>query len=107
MDLEFVGRVIEWRGPSPYYYAEVPLPVSEDIAQVAASVSYGWGAIPVEARIGGTAFSTSLFPKDGRYLLPLRDAVRRAEGIGVDDRIAVQMRLRVPLHGAASGGTSS
>ena len=56
--------------------------------------TYGWGVIPVEARIGGTAFSTSLFPKDGRYLLPLRDAVRRAERIGVDDRPAVTMRLR-------------
>jgi hypothetical protein len=96
VEFAFIGRVIEWRGPSPYYYAEVPPPVSEDIAEVATSVSYGWGAIPVEARIGGTAFSTSLFPKDGRYLLPLRDAVRRTEGIGVNDRIAVEMALRSP-----------
>lgn len=94
MEFAFVGRVIEWRGPAPYFYAAVPPPVSEDIAEVAASVSYGWGAIPVKARIGGTTFSTSLFPKDGRYLLPLRDAVRRAEGIGVDDRVAVEMQLR-------------
>jgi hypothetical protein len=94
VEFAFVGTVIEWRGPSPYYYAEVPPPVSEDIAEVAASVSYGWGAVPVEARIGGTTFSTSLFPKDGRYLLPLRDAVRRAEGIGVDDRVCVEMHLR-------------
>ena len=94
MEFAFVGRVIEWRGPSPYYYAEVPPPVSDDIAEVATSVSYGWGAIPVDARIGGTAFSTSLFPKDARYLLPLRDAVRRAEGIVVNDRVAVEMQLR-------------
>lgn len=94
MEFAFVGRVIEWRGPSPYYYAEVPPPVSEDILEVATSVSYGWGAIPVDARVGGTAFSTSLFPKDGRYLLPLRDSVRRAEGIGVNDRVAVEMQLR-------------
>ena len=94
MEFAFVGRVIEWRGPSPYFYAEVPPPVCQDIAEVAASVTNGWGVIPVEARIGGTAFSTSLFPKDGRYLLPLRDAVRRAEGIGVDDRPTVTMRLR-------------
>ena len=92
--MAFAGKVIEWRGPSPYYYVEVPASVSEDIAEVAASVSYGWGAIPVDARIGGTAFSTSLFPKDGRYLLPLRDAVRRAEGIGLNDRVAVEMQLR-------------
>lgn len=92
--LTFVGKVIEWRGPSPYYYAEVPAPVSEDIAGVAAAVTYGWGAIPVDARIGGTAFSTSLFPKDGRYLLPLRDAVRRAEGVALNDRVSIEMQLR-------------
>lgn len=95
MEFAFVGGVIEWRGPSPYFYAEVPPQVSEDIAEVATSVSYGWGAIPVEARIGSTSFSTSLFPKEGRYLLPLRDAVRRAEGIAVDDRLSVEMRLRL------------
>ena len=94
MRFTFVGTVVEWRGPSPYYYAQVPLPVSEEIAQVAATVSYGWGAVPVDARIGTTDFRTSLFPKDGRYLLPLRDAVRRAEGIGVDDRVHVEMQLR-------------
>ena len=71
-------------------------PVSEAIAQVAASVSYGRGAVPVQARTGGTAFTTSLFPEDGRYLLPLRDAVRRAEAIGVDDDVHVEMQLRPP-----------
>lgn len=96
MEFAFVGTVIEWRGPSPYCYAEVPPPVSADIAEVAAAVTYGWGAIPVQARIGGTTFSTSLFPKDGRYLLPLRDAVRRAEGIAVGEQVDVEMQLRPP-----------
>ncbi len=77
----FVGRVIEWRGPSPYYYVAVPADVSADILEVAASVSYGWGVIPVEARISEVAFTTSLFPKDGCYLLPLRVAVRKAHAI--------------------------
>lgn len=94
MEFSFVGTVVEWRGPSPYYYAEVPTPLSDDIAEMATAVSYGWGAIPVEALIGKTVFSTSLFPKDGRYLLPLRDAVRRAEGIALNDQVAVEMQLR-------------
>lgn len=49
---------------------------------------------PVEARIGAAAFTTSLFPKDGRYLLPLRDAVRKPQGITVDDQVTVEMRLQ-------------
>jgi hypothetical protein len=47
--------------------------------------------IPVVARIGGTEFATSLFPRDGRYLLPLKDAVRRSEGIGDGDTVEVRM----------------
>ena len=35
---------------------------------VAAAVTYGWGVIPVEVRLGGSAWPTSLFPKDGGYL---------------------------------------
>lgn len=45
--------------------------------------------IPVAARIGGTEWTTSLWPKDGSYLLPVRDAVRRAEGIELDDVVDV------------------
>lgn len=79
---------------SPNYYAVVPASVSEQIRELAASASYAWGAIPVAALIGGTTFSTSLFPKDGRYLLPLRDAVRMPLGIALDDHVSVEMRLR-------------
>ena len=93
MRFAFAGRVIEWRGPAPYYYVDVPAAVSEEIHELAGAVSYGWGVIPVEARIGSTAFTTSLFPKDGRYLLPLRAAVRKPEGIALDDQVAVQMQL--------------
>ena len=93
MDLEFVGRVVEWRGPAPYFYVAVPPEVSAEIREVSAVVSYGWGAVPVTARLGGTEFTTSLFPKDGRYLLPLRDAVRKPHGIDVDDDVAVALHL--------------
>ena len=90
----FSGRVIEWRGPAPYYYVVVPASVSADIQELAAAVSYGWGAIPVEASIGGTTFTTSLFPKDGRYLLPLKDKVRRPLGLDVDDEVTGELHLR-------------
>ncbi|HVE73483.1 MAG TPA: DUF1905 domain-containing protein [Mycobacteriales bacterium] len=96
MTYHFTGPVIEWRGPAPYFYVVVPGPVSEEIQELAASISYGWGVIPVEAVIAETSFGTSLFPKDGGYLLPLRDAVRKPLGIALDDRVNVQMRLRRP-----------
>jgi hypothetical protein len=50
--------------------------------------------IPVEAVVGGTSFTTSLFPKDEGYLLPLKDAVRKAGAITAGDEIAVEMSLK-------------
>lgn len=95
MRLVFTGRVTEWRGPSPYYFATVPEAESADIREVAASATYGWGVIPVDARIGETAFTTSLFPRDGGYLLPLKNAVRTAQGIAAGDDVTVTMTVRL------------
>jgi hypothetical protein len=58
---------------------------------VATAVTYGWGMVPVTVRVGGTEWRTSLFPKEGRYLVPLKDAVRKAEGIGAGDTVAVRL----------------
>ncbi|MBM6622014.1 DUF1905 domain-containing protein [Micrococcaceae bacterium RIT802] len=87
------GSVIYWRGPAPFYYLRVPDDVAAYIHDVASQVTYGWGVIPVTATVGGTSFTTSLFPKDGGYLVPLKDAVRRAEGIELDDEITVELEL--------------
>ena len=94
LELTFSGRVIEWRGPAPYYYLPVPDEESDDIREVAAMATYGWGVIPVTARIGDIEFETSLFPKDGGYLLPLKDAVRKPQQITVADEITVEMTIR-------------
>jgi hypothetical protein len=95
VELVFTGRVIEWRGPSPYYFVPVPDAQADDIREVAAIATYGWGVIPVEARIGEIAFETSLFPKDGGYLLPLKSAVRVPQGLSEGDDVAVAMSIRV------------
>ena len=97
MELVFAGRVIEWRGPAPYYFVPVPDEESAAIGEVAAMATYGWGVIPVEARIGESTFSTSLFPKDGGYLLPLKNAVRKPLGLVAGDDVTVEITVR--LHG--------
>ena len=58
------------------------------------SVTYGWGMIPVRVRIGGTVFETSLFPKDGRYVVPVKDIVRKAEGLAEGDVVTVELAIR-------------
>ncbi|MEU1253047.1 DUF1905 domain-containing protein [Streptomyces chartreusis] len=95
MELAFTGSVIEWRGPAPYYFVRVPDEESADIRDVAAMATYGWGVIPVEARVGEIAFETSLFPKDGGYLLPLKNAVRKPQGLRAGDEVTVKMTVRL------------
>ncbi|HET7385151.1 MAG TPA: DUF1905 domain-containing protein [Nocardioidaceae bacterium] len=96
MDLEFSGEIWEWRGPAPYYFVTVPDEESRDLDAVAGAVSYGWGMIPVLVRIGETEWETSLWPKDGGYVVPLKDAVRRAEGIFEGDTVAVCLAVPGP-----------
>ncbi|MET4100251.1 hypothetical protein ABIB37_002488 [Agrococcus sp. UYP10] len=93
MELDFSAVAIEWRGPAPFVFVPVPPDESELIHGSASELTYGWGVIPVEATIGTTTFTTSLFPREGGYLLPLKVAVQRAEGIGVGDAMDVRMRL--------------
>ncbi len=93
VELAFEGEVIEWRGPAPFQFVRIPDAECEDIAGLASLVTYGWGVIPVRAEIGETAWRTSLFPRQGRYLLPLRDSVRKAEDIALGDMVDVRMTI--------------
>ena len=93
MRLEFEAEVFQWRGPSPYYFVAVPEPMCDDLRVAARDVSYGWGVIPVTVEIGATSWTTSLFPKDGGYLVPLKDRVRKAEDIAQDDVVELVLTV--------------
>ena len=93
MDLEFTAPVFQWRGPAPYYFVTVPEDEAEELQEAAAMVSYGWGMIPVTVRIGETEWTTSLWPKDGTYVVPLKDAIRNAEGIGDGDELPIRLTI--------------
>ena len=94
MEFIFDAEVIHWRGPAPFFYAPLPADAAEEIRNAAKLVSYGWGVIPVTATVGGVTFTTSLFPKDGTYLLPLKDKVRKPTGITAGDVIHVEMTVQ-------------
>jgi hypothetical protein len=91
--LEFSGEILYWRGPAPYYFVSVPDDKCVDLHAISKHVSYGWGVIPVEARIGRTVFETSLFPKDGGYLVPVKDRVRNAEGLDAGETVTVRLKV--------------
>ena len=91
----FDAEVIPWRGPSPYFFVPLPVEVADEVQRLARAASYGWGMIPVAARIGAADFTTSLFRKDGIYLLPLKDSVRKAAAITAGDAVRVAMRVQL------------
>ncbi len=93
VEFRFSAPIWYWRGPAPYHFVTVPADASGEIASRAAEVSYGWGMVPVDVHLGRTHWSTSLWPKDGGYVLPLKAAVRRAEGLALDDVAEVLLTL--------------
>jgi hypothetical protein len=93
VEFSFSNTVWEWRGPAPYHFVSVPLEIANEIKQLASAVTYGWGMIPVSGKIGSTSFSTSLWAKNGTYAVPLKDAVRKAEGISIGDMVSVKLAL--------------
>ena len=95
MELEFTGPVFEWRGPAPYHFVAVPEDEAAIIQETAAALTYGWGMIPGTLRIGDTTWTTSLWPKDGSYVVPLKDSIRKAEGIELGDVVTISLTLDV------------
>ena len=94
MEFSFSATVWEWRGPAPYHFVSVPSAIASEIKELASAVTYGWGMIPVLGKIGTTTFSTSLWAKNGTYAVPLKDAVRKAEGISIGDMVSVKFALK-------------
>ncbi|WP_250008630.1 DUF1905 domain-containing protein [Actinoplanes sp. M2I2] len=91
MDVEFSGEIWFWRGPAPWHFVTVPDEECGALESASSLVSYGWGMIPVTAHIGGTSWTTSLWPKDGRYIVPIKTAVRRGEDLDVGDTVTVRL----------------
>jgi len=93
MQLEFSGEIWFWRGPAPWHFITVPDEECGHLEAASAFVTYGWGMIPVTANIGGTGWKTSLFPKNGRYIVPVRTSVRKAEGLEIGDVVTVHLAV--------------
>jgi hypothetical protein len=94
MNLEFSGPVWHWKGPAPWYFITVPDAECASLQAISGAVTYGWGMIPVNAEVGQTRWATSLWPKDGRYIVPLKANVRRAEGLAEGDVARVRLSIK-------------
>ncbi len=95
MILTFTGTIWFWRGPAPWLFVTVPEEQCDALHAIAELVTYGWGMIPVMAQIGETEWKTSLFPKDGRYLVPIRVSIQKAESLEEGDEVTIRLKVSV------------
>lgn len=94
MNIEFNGKIWFWKGPAPWYFVTVPAAQCNDLKAIVQLVTYGWGMIPVNAGIGNTTWTTSLFPKDGQYIVPIKASVRKAEHLEEGDNVTIRLEVR-------------
>jgi hypothetical protein len=93
MNIEFIGAIWFWRGPAPWYFVTVPAKESRDLKAISGFVTYGWGMIPVKARIGTSEWKTAMFPKDGRYIVPIKASVRIGENLDEGDEVTIRLEV--------------
>lgn len=103
LDIAFTGEAVDWRGPAPHVFVAIPSDYVESVRHAAREASYGWGCVPVSASANGVDFTSSLFPKEGGYMLPLKIKVRRAADLSVGDMVSVTMRISRPERRAPQG----
>ena len=93
MHINFEAKIWFWQGPAPWYFVTVPAKHCRDLQAISGSVTYGWGMIPVTVQIGETVWTTSLFPKDGRYIVPIKASVRKAENLKEGDKVSLRLEV--------------
>jgi hypothetical protein len=93
MRLRFTGEIWEWRGPAPYHFVTVPPAEAEMIGEIAGIVTYGWGMIPTSVTIRGTTVTTSLWPKDGGYVVPIKKALQDRAGVAIGDVVEIVLDI--------------
>ena len=82
------------RGDS-WTFVTLPVEASEEIRDLTDGPRRGFGSVRVRAVIGGSAWTTSIFPDGTRnaYVLPVKRAIRRAESLDAGDTASVTVEL--------------
>jgi len=93
MRIEFESTVIRWNARTDsWFFATMPEELSVELRELP-SPSRGFGSLRVRARIGSSTWSTSIFPGNTGFVLPLKKAIREAQGIGEGDIVTVDLDI--------------
>lgn len=79
-----------------WHFLTIPKEESAVIKNLFGKNARGWGSLPVMVKIGKTVWDTSIFPdrKAGTYMLPVKAAVRKNEGLFDGDMISYSLKLK-------------
>ncbi len=88
-----------WIYPSSvasWHFVTVPKKESAQIKKSFVGLTKGWGSLPVVVALGKSKWNTSIFPdsKSGTYILPLKAAIRKKEGIMADDVVKISFTIQ-------------
>lgn len=96
-DFAFDAELWRWQGATAaaWHFVTLPQVAAVEIRLRTIGKRRGWGSVRVKALIGETRWLTSIFPQPAAdsYLLPVKSAVRKAEGISEGDTVAVELAL--------------
>ena len=92
---EFDAELWLHDGDAAWHFITVPGEVSDEIADRARRQPRGFGSVRVRISVGTTTWSTSVFPdvKRQAYIAPVKQEVRRREGISAGSKVSVRLEL--------------
>ncbi|RBO91389.1 DUF1905 domain-containing protein [Nocardia puris] len=91
----FTAEVWEHAGAGSWHFVSLPEDVADEIEERYGHRTGGFGAVKVRVTIGGSTWSTSVFPDKSRgtYILPVKKPVRVVEDLGAGSRPRIEMAV--------------
>jgi hypothetical protein len=95
--IDFDAELWIWdaRRDETWTFVSLPAEASEEIRDLAGGLRRGFGSLRVRVTLGGSTWTTSIFPDSARkcYVLPIKRAVRKAEAIEAGDTATLSVEL--------------
>lgn len=97
----FEAPLWQYQGPAAWCFVTLPADLADRVLERVEGGGSPFGAVPVQARVGGTTWRTSLFPdrQAASYLLPMKKSVRTSNGLEPGDVVTVHLTVPAPTPG--------
>ncbi len=91
----FETELWEWEGKAAWYFVTLPFDVADEIEDLTAGRTTGFGSVRVEVTCGSSTWQTSVFPDKKResFILPIKKSVRSTEKLSTGVLAHVSIKL--------------